>query len=180
VHSSQSEDDYPITARLKIADPPHGEVEGEYVLPLHADSSGLVLRRVQRRRLEAVVNGQRYRYAGILMVPIDSSEAVVESEIEKPTVLYSEPAVCTTCAGADPDTVRLLVIVGHDGRVREVKMPFDHFPRNAVDRQLTQPSDEVAAAAREAVLKWMFRPARAKGRPVVDWQWADVEVRRQP
>ena len=58
-------------------------------------------------------------------------------------------------------TVRLRVLVGRDGRVKKER----------VERGVTYLDD----AAKQAVRKWVFKPALRKGSPVSAWTDVDVE-----
>lgn len=143
----------------------------DFVLPLEVRSDSVFYARAPRpTRFEKWRNGHRYRYGGPYLVPIDSSEALLQEEIDrKPSVKHEEPAFCSGCAKPLPSVVPFVVMVGSDGRPRETRF-LDIDEQGSVD-----PS--VVAAASGVLSRWEFEPARSKGRPVADFLVVRVPVR---
>jgi hypothetical protein len=163
---------YLIRGRLAIdAGEMHGSDETDFTLPLTIQPDTVTYARAPRpTRFENVRRGQRYRYGGRYLVPIDSSQALLEEEITekaKPTV--QEAASCHGCPGPLPTVVPFVVMVGSDGRVRESRF---------IDMQEQGTTDPALVAAASAVLsRWQFEPAKANGLPVADYVVVHVPVR---
>ncbi len=149
----------------------HGADETDFYLPLTIQPDSVTYARAPRStRYENVRHGQRYRYGGRYLVPIDSSQALLEEEITvkaKPTV--QEAASCHDCPGPLPTVVPFVVMVGSDGRVRESRF-LDIQEQGTTDPALV-------AAASAALSRWEFEPAKAKGLPVADYVVVRVPVR---
>jgi len=152
-----------------------GADETDFLLPIEVRPDTVIYARAPRAtRFENVRGGQRYRYGGRYLVPIDSTEALLEDEITaKPKPLTQEAALCPGCAAPLPTVVPFVAMVGSDGRLRESRF-LD------MEEQGTIGSDVVAAAS-GALARWTFEPARAGGRPVADYVVVRVPVRgREP
>jgi hypothetical protein len=113
---------YVIRGRLEIdAGEERGTDETDFNLPLTLEPDTLSVVHAPRvTRYENVRHGQRYRYAGRYLVPIDSTQALLEEEITakaKPTV--EGVGSCHGCKGPPRSLVPFVVMVGSDGRVRE-------------------------------------------------------------
>jgi len=121
-------------------------------------------------RYERRANGQLFRYGGEHMVLIDAPEEWMAETTDpiEPAQLITPPKVeCSDCELSDTLTLRYVVTVGEDGRVRWIE-PNDQ--RSLVERR-------VIAAAEAAMKGWRFRPARIGGRPIAQWAVVDVEIR---
>lgn len=152
-----------------------GSDETDFLLPIEVRPDTVIYARAPRAtRFETVRGGQRYRYGGRYLVPIDSTEALLEDEItEKPKPLTQEAALCAGCAAPLPTVVPFVVMVGRDGRLHDSRF-LD------MDEQGTMDPDVVAAAS-GALARWTFEPARVDGRPVADYVVVRVPVRgREP
>ena len=163
---------YIIRGTLRIdAGEDRGVDETEFVLSLEVRADTVLYARAPRAtRFENVRGGQRYRYAGRYLVPIDSTEALLEDEIDqKPKPGLQENALCLACHGPLPAVVPLVVMVGSDGVVRDTRY-LDLDEEWAADPASVE-------AARRAVEKWTFEPARAGDRPVADYVVVRVPVR---
>lgn len=120
-------------------------------------------------RFERVEYGQRFRYGGSHMVAIDNPESITWADIvTRATVLTSPAGTCRKCGPVGRRSVRLVITVGRDGKVRWV-----------------QPSGEVAqenegkllTAARQTIKTWTFVPAHTKdGTPVNTAMELDVPI----
>lgn len=163
---------YEIRGTLRIdAGPDHGVDETDFVIPLEVRGDTVLARSPRPTRFEHVREGQRYRYAGRYLVPIDSSEAVLQDEIDqKPQVVRQEAAACSTCAGTLPAVVPLVVMVGSDGLLREARYLDIIEVGEEIDPTIVQ-------AAKEALVKWAFAPATSRGRPVADYLVVRVPVK---
>jgi len=143
----------------------------DFILPvaLHGDSVTYA-RAPRTTRFENVRGGQRYRYAGPYLVPIDSTAALLEEEIDqKPRVLSERPAECPACPAPLPRVVPFVAMVGSDGRVRDTRF-LDIDDQGTVD-------PAVVGAASAALARWEFAPATAGGRPVADFLVVRVPVK---
>jgi hypothetical protein len=148
-----------------------GADETDFFLPLEIQPDTVLYARAPRvTRYENVRRGQRYRYGGRYLVPIDSTQALLEEEITlKAKASVQEAAHCPDCPAPLPIVVPFVVMVGSDGRVRETRF---------LDIQEVGTIDPLAVtAAAEALARWQFEPARAKDRPVADYLVVRVPVR---
>jgi hypothetical protein len=163
---------YVIHGKLSIdggAD--YGTDETDFDLSLTLEPDTVIYDRAPRvTRFENVRRGQRYRYSGRYLVPIDSTQALLEEEITaKPKPIVQEAASCHTCPGPLPTVVPFVVMVGSDGKVRESRF---------LDIQETGTTDSALVAAASAVLSsWLFEPARSGDRPVADYVVVRVPVK---
>ena len=96
--------------------------------------------------------GRHFRYTGLgLEEVVDTGSARrrgVRDDSRAPRVLFSEPAVCTSCVGL-PREVRVLVVIDRDGRVKGTRFGGAQGAGEA----------EVKAAVRHALERWRFEPA---------------------
>ena len=162
---------YLIRGSLRIdAGEARGVDETDFYLPLDIQPDGVTYARAPRStRYENVRHGQRYRYAGLYLVPIDSTQALLEEEITRkarPTV--QEAATCHSCPGPLPTVVPFVVMVGSDGRVRESRF-LDIQEEGTTDPALV-------AAASEVLSRWEFEPAMANDLPVADFVVVRVPI----
>jgi len=149
----------------------HGADETDFYLPLTIQPDTLIYGRAPRAtRFENVRHGQRYRYGGRYLVPIDSTQALLEEEITaKPRATAQEAASCHTCPGPLPTVVPFVVMVGADGTVRESRF-LDIQETGSIDPALV-------TAASAALSSWRFEPARAGSRAVADYLVVRVPVK---
>jgi hypothetical protein len=159
---------------------------GEYVVSLRVTRDTTILLLPRAVREHRVTNGRTYRYAGQVLVPVDSTERVVERDILKPRVLHEEPGVCPSCEMSGADTVALIVLLDKDGRIVDVQLPVSQNKRSDESRDGSsrgtdiQPDPARLLAARQALTRWTFSPATARGRRVPDWLAVRVPLRRGP
>jgi len=149
----------------------HGSDETDFLLNFTIQPDNETYDRAPRTtRYENVRNGQRYRYAGRYLVPIDSTQALLEEEItSKPRARDQEAAACHTCPGPLPTVVPFVVMVGSDGTMRESRF-LDIQEEGTVDAMLV-------SAARSALTAWTFEPAKAGSLPVADYVVVRVPVK---
>ncbi|HMI31609.1 MAG TPA: hypothetical protein VK527_07710 [Candidatus Limnocylindrales bacterium] len=147
-----------------------GADETDFHLTLDLGADTVTYARAPRAtRFENVRHGQRYRYAGRYLVPIDSTQALLEEEItDKAKPELREPAICPGCPGPLPTVVPFVVMVGSDGRIRESRF-VDMQEEGTMDGSLV-------AAAAQALRRWEFEPARAGDHPVADYVVVRVPV----
>ena len=119
-----------------------------------------------RSAAERISRGSRYGYAGRYRILLGPGEPNVAQSEVKPVVLSRAAGQCGNCS---PGTkvVRLVVTVDPDGHVR--------WPRPDPERHETFEAEELSAAQR-AALRWVYKPAISRGRPVASWAIAEVEV----
>src|SRR5205814_1187436 len=99
---------YRIRGSLEVdAGPEHGADETDFVLSVDLEQGTVAYSRAPRvTRFENVRHGQRYRYAGRYLVPIDSTQALLEEEItSKAKPRSQEEASCPACPGPLPTAV---------------------------------------------------------------------------
>jgi hypothetical protein len=162
---------YVIRGRLEIdAGEEHGTDETDFNLPLALEPDTLPVVQAPRvTRYENVRHGQRYRYAGRYLVPIDSTQALLEEEItQKPKPTVEGVASCHGCAGTPRVLVPFVVMVGSDGRIRDSRF-LDLQEEGTTDPNLV-------AAASAALAHWEFEPAKAGAVPVADYVVVRVMV----
>jgi hypothetical protein len=160
-----------IHGLLRIdADEEHGSDETDFSLPVTLEpDSPFVAQAPRVTRFENVRHGQRYRYAGRYLVPIDSTQALLEEEItEKPKPTLEGVGSCHGCPGPPRILVPFVVMVGSDGRIRESRF---------LDMQEEGTTDPALIAAASAALShWQFEPAKAGAAPVADYVVVRVMV----
>jgi hypothetical protein len=113
-------------------------------------------------RFERVRDGMRFRFADGYLVPIDTTEAVLEAEIAvKPSVLFPAPDSTLGGAASAPAGIPFVAIIGKDGALLTAEVmeepgagPYDSY---------------VVGAARVSLDDWVFAPAQAHGHPVADY-----------
>jgi hypothetical protein len=149
----------------------HGSDETDFLLPLTIGPDSVSYARAPRvTRYENVRQGQRYRYGGRYLVPIDSTQALLEEEItSKPHAVRQEAAACHSCPGPLPTVVPFVVMVGTDGKVRESRF-LDIQEGGSMDAALV-------SAANRVLQDWRFEPARAGSLAVADYVVVRVPVK---
>ncbi len=147
-----------------------GVDEGEFELPCGSAPESLANGRSRMVREENVRRGQRFRYGGFFLVPIDSAQRVTEKEIgehgTKAQVLMSSPVVANISGAAPGDTLTSVVFVKPDGTVRDLRL-FARYERNAA---------LVALIKAEVSRTWRFQPAGLRGVRYDDWVLIRVPI----
>jgi hypothetical protein len=133
----------------------------------------------QYTRLESQRGGGRYRYGDWWLVPLDSTETpAVERTLDisrtRARATQVARSLCRDCAVATTavDSVRFVVIVGPDGKVRDSRV----LASPSLGRT---PDPDVVAAAKQALLSSVFQPARIGSEPVSDWLYVTIPVQRE-
>ncbi len=118
-------------------------------------------------REELVREGQRYRYGGSVLVPIDSSARVTELDLERAhTRARAVPGRGVTSQSVQvSDTLRCIVVVRGSGAIRAVRFAGSAplWLRGPVEAELHR--------------SWRFVPATFHGRGIDDWVTVDVPLR---
>lgn len=144
--------------------------EGEFALPIDVRADTTVVQWSRLVRSETVRAGQRFRYGGRFLVPIEQSEELTQTDIERLGQRASGArhlrTMCSNCKAGLRATVPMVVFVAADGRVLEAR------PRVQGKRF----EDALVVAAKTAIGQAQFRSAKVKGRAVADWVLTDVEV----
>ncbi len=167
---------YVIRGSLAIdAGEEHGADETDFYLTLEVTPNGVTYARAPRTtRYENVRHGQRYRYGGRYLVPIDTTQSLLEEEItEKAKPIVQEAASCHGCPGPLPAVVPFLVMVGSDGRIRGSR--FLDIQEEGTGGGTMAP--DLVAAAGSVLPGWQFAPAKAAGLPVADYLVVRVPVK---
>jgi hypothetical protein len=141
--------------------------EGEFMLSARFGDGVADVDPVRPVREERIRDGQRFRFGGPFMVPIDSAERIVQRDIDpvrgKPQAL--DERVVIDSVGTTAAHEKFVVFVDAAGRVRDarpVEVGKVEARRNAV--------------VRRALTTWRFRPATANGKAVADWVIVDVPI----
>ena len=146
----------------------HQTDESVMSLPIVVSGDELAFGTPRRIRSETVRNGQRYRYAGLFLVPIEGPEDVTTSDIvHGPAAIYKQAGTCTTCP-AGPFEVSLVAFVGTDGKLISSRYLEGQAGGDA--------DEETIRAAQRALSRWRFTPARTKFRKLAHWMFVRVPM----
>ncbi len=147
-----------------------GTDEGDVLLAFESLPDTAMVERSRVVRSETVRDGQRYRYGGQFLIPIQQREDLTQNDIERFGQRASGPqelkAVCTSCNGSTAIVVRMVAFVAADGKLVESRTRIP-------DKKLGK---DLITAAKIALNAAHFRPARLKGKTVADWVLVDVRV----
>jgi hypothetical protein len=151
---------FELRASVHIDRGSFGVDEADYIQTVELTRDTALLPQTRPIRLESIRNGQRYRYGGQYLVPIDASETFTESDLEqRAQVISRSDARCGACPADHPEALRWLVIVDAGGRIRSARLlDFGIDPNSAA-----------ATSARIALDSWKFSPGRMKAQSVPDW-----------
>ena len=153
-----------VRLKLRIdGGPKEGTDETEFVMPMEVRTDSVRLVPPPHSiRFERVREGKRYRFADGYLVPIDSTESFVESDIEvKPRVLSSTIVPTPPGSVIPAGGVPFVVLVAKDGHLLGVE-PLE-APRGSIyDPHLID-------AAESSIERWRFSPALAHGQAVPDY-----------
>jgi len=144
--------------------------EAEFVMPFEVHADSAIAGQSRLIRAETVRAGQRYRYGSRYLVPVDGPEAVWQGDIErlgqKPRAPQDIEAVCATCSGDLPRNLTLVALVASDGQVVGVRRrgPAERGDAHAFE------------AAKDALTRTRFTPARLHGKAVADWVTVQVRI----
>jgi len=143
--------------------------EVDLSLPFRLGTDSAVTEPSHVTRAETVRGGQRYRYGGRFLVPIDHPEEFIQADIELHGSRATGPEVlearCGKCPGSGL-TIRMVVFINSEGAVQGASpvLPWSGLGEQAVE------------AAREYIGRFEFRAARLGGKTVADWGLVDVHV----
>jgi len=140
-----------------------GVDETEFVMPMEVRTDSVRLVPPPHSiRFERVREGKRYRFADGYLVPIDTTEAFLESDIEvKPRILSSTVAPPPPGSKIPAGGIPFVVLVAKDGRLLGVE------PLEAPGGPIYDP--QVIGAAESSIERWRFAPAQARGQSVPDY-----------
>jgi len=159
--------DYEITGTLRITSDKGRLDEADLVFRCHIEADTAAVEDSRVTRLETVRHGQRYRYGGRYLVPIEAPEHVTQAEIERSgtraAIRASSPGRCVNCGTKGTVEARFVVFVNATGSVVGAR-PLQALPP-AVER-----------AARDVLEGWKFEPTRVHGHPVSDWLRVTVRI----
>lgn len=167
---------FEVRGTLLIATRPDMEDRIELGLPISVVGDTLIPGYRILHRIETSRGGQRFRYAGGWLLPIDGTEDFDVAEFERHGVktrpIQTATARCVGCPAATASSVRCLVLVDRNGRVKQstVLMPGQH----------SRTGPALVRAVRAALAKWRFQPAVLNGRPVSDRAYVEVPVSITP
>ena len=153
-----------VKLKLRIdAGSKQGVDETEFVMPMEVRTDSVRLVPPPHPvRFERIREGKRYRFADGYLVPIDATEAFLESDIEvKPRVLSSTVAPTPPGSVIPAGGAPFVVLVAKDGRLLGVE------PLEAPGGPNYDP--QVIDAAESSIEGWRFAPAQAHGQAVPDY-----------
>lgn len=151
-----------IRALLKVAVGNDRTDEMEMVLPIEVDEQSLHFGSARRARAETIRGGQRFRYGGEFLVPIDAPEEVSPTDIvEKPKAIVRDTAICEACPPAQVE-LPFVVLVGPDGGVRSSRLADG-------GREAAEATPAMIQSAQAALKRWKFTPGRTRLGPINDW-----------
>jgi hypothetical protein len=140
-------------------------------LPLLVQAEGVRFGVAHVVRAETIRKGQRYRFAGMFLVPIDAPEEVVSPDIiKRARVTYQAVGHCTDCDSGHYE-LPFVAFVTARGSLRSFR-----YLSNYVSKP---DSPMIVQAAERSLRQWKFAPARTKNRPVSDWVLVKVPVDSQ-
>ena len=141
-----------------------GADETDFVIPIDIRIDSVrVLAPPRPTRFERVRDGQRFRYADGYLVPIERSEALLESEIvTKPRVIGIAARPASRRTDAVPDSESFVAMIDREGRLLAAS-PIQGPAGERHDPYRLR-------AARDLLDRWKFAPARTSaGRAVADY-----------
>lgn len=120
-------------------------------------------------RFERMRDGKRFRFADGYLVPIETSEALLESEIAvKPRVLFPVPEPKPWSAASTPAGIPFVAMIGKDGRLLAAEF---------IEEPGGEPYDShMIGTARLSLQDWKFAPAQAHGHSIADYLIVRVPV----
>jgi len=150
-----------------------GRDEMDAVLPLGFSQGNPEFGVAKEVRAETVRYGQRYRYGGEFLVPIDAPEEVGPGEIvERSSPRGIAEIVCTTCPRGESAQLPYAVFLDAAGKVRSLR-----YLRDEVAVSGKNISPEMIASAEKGIRGWAFNPGRTKSKSIADWCLVRVKVR---
>ena len=153
-----------LKLRLQIQlDAGHGTDETDLVIPLEVRTDTVrLIGPPHPTRFERIRDRQRFRFADGYFVPIETSEALLESWIAvKPRVLSPAPEATRGGATPRPAGLPFVVMIGKDGRLRAAEF---------IEEPGGEPYDShQIGIARSLLDGWRFAPAQAHGHAVADY-----------
>lgn len=160
-----------IRGTISVSPQPNRVDEREVVLPVLVTKGVVTFGQQRRVRAETVRGGQRYRYGGEFLVPIDRSEAVTGPDIQEGVkVTRKVDAICRACAPDSIQELQFVVFVNRDGSVHSSRLLGEGSSGKGVVPAMVD-------AAKETLTQWRFTPSRTKSGPVADWTIVAVRVR---
>ena len=147
--------------------------EMDVVLPMDLTKSGPTFEIATVVRVETVRAGQRYRYGGEFLVPLDAPEEVPAGSIMERSVPRNVgEAVCSDCSSDESAELPFVVFVDAAGNVRSLRIL-----KNEASLKGHRVTPKMIASAEKAIRGWSFSPARTKGKAISDWCFVRVSVR---
>ena len=140
-----------------------GTDQTDLVIPLEVRTDSVrVIGPPHPTRFERLRDGQRFRLADGYLVPIQTSEALLESEIAvKPRVLSPVSEPTPRSATSRPSGVPFVAMIGEDGRLLAAEF---------IEEPGGEPYDSHRIGTARLLLDdWKFAPAQAHGHAVADY-----------
>jgi hypothetical protein len=123
------------------------------------DAFGSVTKKIREER---TIDGRRYRFGGLAMVPIEQSENATQQDIGA-RGHHPRPLNLAVTSGPDADQVPWLVVVGSDG----VVLSASPLGRSDIDGRMDS-----------SIRAIQFEPAEVDGHPVADWVIVRLPARK--
>jgi len=140
-----------------------GVDQTDLVMPLEIRTDSVrVIEPPHPTRFERLRDGRRFRFADGYLVPIKTSEALLESEIAvKPRVLSPFPEPTPQSATSRPAGVPFVAMIGEDGHLLAAEF---------IEEPGGEPYDSHRIGTARLLLDdWKFAPAQAHGHAVADY-----------
>lgn len=156
---------------LAVTGPNIGRDEAEVEAAITVLPDTVIVGACRQVRLEHIRGGQRYRYAGSYLVPIDDPENVTQDDIleagQRARAVQQATAKCTKCPTTTAESMAWVVFLGANGHLMDAR-PLD----------ASKQDPDLVEAARAALDKWSFEPTRIRGKAVNDWLIVRVPITR--
>jgi len=137
-------------------------------MPINITNDAVVFGSPYETREETVRDGQRYRYAGEFLVPIDAPEDLANPDIvERAKPIRMPKATCPTCEKSGE--LPFVVFVRPNGKMRSTR-----FLEYAMGAEGATP--RMIQSAREALHGWTFTPGRTRTKAITDFVVVRVVV----
>jgi hypothetical protein len=168
--------EFVVKISMQVAAGDHRVDEIDLEMPISVGEKDVTYSNGYATRIETIRDGQRYRYAGRTLVPIQSSESIVMTDLEGQGVkiLHEETGTCRECNLESDVKVPFIVIVDQAGKIVRADYTLDY---QGTEKSKSGTESSVTRAALVALERWRFEPARAKGIPVAHYIEVDVTVR---
>jgi len=141
-----------------------------YVELLQVGFEGNRLITIEKKPLQRFVSrrGQRFRYGGQFLVPLDTSESADEPTIlSRPKLLTTAEIVCAECELTETTVISTILTIGRDGGVTSARPTSPPAPGR---------EERLWATVHRGLRTWRFTPAMCSAGPVSDYVVLPIRV----